>query len=86
VASARRGDTAAATRWLGRAAPRDTGEFLAFRARLAAIRGDVEGAIALFTAGIDRGIEGYAWLPGSAFRDLAPLRQDARGRALLAGR
>ncbi len=86
VSAARRGDRAAAERWLGRSAPRDTGEVLAFRARIAAVSGDVEGAIMLFTTAIDRGIDAYAWLPGSAFRDLAPLRQDVRGRALLVGR
>jgi len=84
--AARRGDRAAAERWLGYAAPRDEGEHLAFRARIAAVMGDHEEAITLLTTAVDRGIEGFPWLPGSAFRDLLPLMQDPRARALLAGR
>lgn len=86
VTAARRGDAAAAERWLGTAPPRDRGEFLSYQARLAAIAGDTERAISLLTTGLDAGIDGFAWLPGSAFRDFEGVERVARGRALLVGR
>jgi tRNA A-37 threonylcarbamoyl transferase component Bud32/tetratricopeptide (TPR) repeat protein len=86
LVAARRGERDGAQRWLGRASPRQTGEYLAYQARLAAIAGDTEQAVIHLTAAINHGVEGYSWLPGSAFRDLAPLQADPRGRALLRGR
>ena len=86
VVAARRGDRAAAERWLGAPAARDTGEGLAFRARVAAIRGDTEQAVALLTSAADRGIEAYPWIPGTAFRDFVGVANDPRGKALLTGR
>ncbi|MBP9105263.1 MAG: hypothetical protein KBF56_00720, partial [Gemmatimonadaceae bacterium] len=86
LVAARRGERDSAQRWLGRASPRQTGEYLAYQARLAAIAGDTEQAVIHLTAAINHGVEGYSWLPGSAFRDLAPLQADPRGRALLRGR
>jgi tetratricopeptide (TPR) repeat protein len=86
VASARGGDFEGAERWLGVAAPREAGDLLAFRARIAAIRGDTERAIVLLTQAADHGIVGYPWIPSTAYRDVRPLLQDPRGRALLTGR
>ncbi|MCU0633768.1 MAG: protein kinase [Gemmatimonadaceae bacterium] len=86
VAAARGGDRASAMRWLGTAPRADRGEHLAFQARLAAIAGDTEQAISLLTAALDAGINGFAWLPGSAFRDFEALERSPRGRALLQGR
>ncbi len=83
LGAARRGDLAAAERWLTPSAARDTGEVLLFRARFAAITGDTERAIGLLTAAVERGVDGYPWIPASAFRDLEPLKRDPRGRALL---
>lgn len=83
LTAARRGDMKAAEGWLSPSSPRDTGEVLLFRARFAAISGDPERAIGLLTAALERGVDGYPWIPASAFRDLAPITRDARGRALL---
>jgi tetratricopeptide (TPR) repeat protein len=86
LTAARRGDTTAANAWLGTPAPRDTGEYLAFKARVAAIGGDIERAIALLTSAMDRGVDAYPWLRGQTFRDFAVLAREPRGRALLSGR
>jgi len=86
VTAARRGDIAAAERWLGTASPRERGEYLSYQARLAAIAGDTERAISLLTSALDAGIDGFAWLPGSAFRDFEAMERTPRGRALLEGR
>jgi tetratricopeptide (TPR) repeat protein/TolB-like protein len=86
LTAARRGDIAAAERWLGTAPLRERGDLLSFRARVAAVTGDTERAISLLTEALDAGIDGFAWLPGAAFRDLELVRSTARGRALLEGR
>jgi tetratricopeptide (TPR) repeat protein len=86
VVAARRGDGAAANRWLVTAPARQTGDRLAYQARIAAIAGDTEQAVVLLTSAVEHGVEGYAWFPGAAFRDLAALANDPRGRALLNGR
>lgn len=86
VSAARRGDMAAAERWLGSAPPRERGEFLSYQARLAAIAGDTERAISILTTALDAGIDGFAWVPGSGFRDFEAVRETARGRVLLEGR
>ncbi|MBC8090122.1 MAG: protein kinase [Phycisphaerae bacterium] len=86
VTAARRGDTAAAVKWLGQSAPRDYGEQLFYQARLAAIAGDVERAIVTFTAAVDHGIEAFPWAPAMGYHDLQIITRDARGRALLTGR
>ncbi|MEP6832778.1 MAG: protein kinase [Gemmatimonas sp.] len=86
LTAARRGDTTAANKWLGTSTPRDHGEFLAYQARLAAIAGNTESAIALLTSALDCGVDAYPWWPALAFHDLEPIVKDPRGRALLTGR
>jgi hypothetical protein len=86
LTAARRGDTTAANTWLGTAAPRDHGELLGYQARIAAISGNTEKAIALLTTALECGIEAYPWLPAAAYRDLEPITHDPRGRVLLNGR
>ena len=51
--AARRGDTAAATRVLGEAPAHEPGPHLAARARIAAILGDADRALALLTEALD---------------------------------
>lgn len=82
----RRGDRAGAEAWLKGTTPREAGELLGYRARMAAIQGDTEGAVALLTNALDQGIEGFSWLPGTAYRDFAVIAKDPRGKALLSGR
>lgn len=86
LTSARKGDRAAAERWLNGSAPRDTGEHLLYRARYAAITGDKERAISVLTTAIDRGINGFPWVPNAAYRDLRDVIRDPRGSALMSGR
>ncbi len=86
VTAARRGDMAAATRWLGPAAPAEVAEHLVFCARIAAINGKTEDALTFLTSAVEHGIEHYPWLSGAAFRDLHALEQTPRGAALLHGR
>lgn len=82
----RRGDRAAAEEWLKGTTPREAGELLGYRARMAAIQGDTEAAVALLTNALDQGIEGFSWLPGTAYRDFVVIAKDPRGKALLSGR
>ena len=86
LTAARRGDTTAVEKWFGAVAPRDTGEYLTYRARVAAVEGDVEKAVSLLTNAMDRGVDEYPWLRGASFRDFSVMVRDPRGRALLSGR
>ncbi len=86
VVAARRDDPDGARRWLGSYAPREIGTHLVFQARLAAIAGETEQAVNLLTSALDHGVDGFAWVPGAAFRDFVPLAADPRGRAVLRGR
>jgi tRNA A-37 threonylcarbamoyl transferase component Bud32/tetratricopeptide (TPR) repeat protein/TolB-like protein len=70
---ARRGDSRAATR-LGEPAPHELGRHTAFRARIAAVSGDTAAAVSLMSQALGHGIDGFPWLHGSAYPDLAPLR------------
>jgi len=49
-----------------------------FRARLAAIRGDYTGALALFGEAARLGLRGLPWIHSSAYRDLVAFRDDRR--------
>jgi len=53
--------------------PRERGEYTAWLARLAAIRGDQDRAAALFADAVRFGITGLPWWHASARNDLAPL-------------
>ncbi|MCU0634581.1 MAG: serine/threonine-protein kinase [Gemmatimonadaceae bacterium] len=86
LALARLGAPVDEMRWFGDVAPRDHGELLLYRARLAMVRGDVERAITLLNHAADCGVEGFAWIPDAAVRDLAGVAPDPRVRLLLGGR
>jgi serine/threonine protein kinase/tetratricopeptide (TPR) repeat protein len=58
---------------LADAEPRSRGGALAFRARLAAVRGDTAAALALFADAAGAGVSGLPWLHASAHADLAEL-------------
>lgn len=85
LATARLGDVEGAGRRLTEPFPRSEGERDAFRARLAAIRGDVDGAVALLAGALQQGIDGMAWLHAAAWRDFRDLRHDERFRRLMTG-
>jgi len=58
---------------LAEAQPRSRGGALAFRARLAAVRGDTTAALALFADAVSAGVAGLPWLHASANADLEML-------------
>lgn len=84
--AARRGDRSAVERWMGTETPRDHGEYLSYRARIAAVLGDTARAVGLFNEAVEAGTPGLPWLSGTAFRDFAPIAQDRRVTSLLRGR
>lgn len=86
LVAARRGDREGAEKWLGTAAARDQGEYLVYRARIAAVLGDTAKSVGLLSDAADRGAAGFPWLSSTAFRDFAVLSKDPRARALLNGR
>ncbi|MGE0441194.1 MAG: protein kinase [Gemmatimonadales bacterium] len=82
LVAAWRGDTALARRRLGDAPAFGRGDYLAYLARYAAVAGDRERAVALWSEAVDAGLRSMVWLHSSAHRDLAPLRDDPRFRRL----
>ena len=72
-----------AERILGDATPRTQSLHNVHRARIAAIRHDTTTAVALISEALRQGIDGYAWLHGSAYRDLQPLLADSTYRELV---
>ncbi|MGE5927363.1 MAG: hypothetical protein ACM357_08410 [Gemmatimonadota bacterium] len=70
--AARSGDRRADTR-LGEAKPHELGRYTAFRARIAAVRGDTAAAVALLSQALRYGVNGFPWLHASAYPDFAPL-------------
>ncbi len=84
--AARRGDRTAALRWLGEPAPHERGLHALFLARIAAVFGEREQAVLSLTRALEHGVETFPWFPASAHRDFAPILDDPRARALLAGR
>jgi tetratricopeptide (TPR) repeat protein len=81
VAAARTGDARAEDR-LGDVNPSERGTLVMYRARLAAIRGDHDAALTLFSEAVRRGLRGLPWVHASAFRDLAPFRNDQKALPL----
>ncbi len=80
--AARRGDTAAARQRLGLAPRYGRGEYLSYQARLAAIGGDRERALGLWSEALGAGLNALAWIHAAAHRELEPLRDDPRFRRL----
>ena len=68
---------------LGPVSPSERGEYTMFRARLAAIRGDYTGALALFGEASRLGLRGLPWIHSSAYRDLVAFRDDKRALPVL---
>ncbi len=69
---ARSGDPRAETR-LGEAQPHELGRYTAFRARIAAVRGDTATAVALMSEALRHGVNGFPWLHATAYPDFAPI-------------
>ena len=67
---ARSGDRRAETR-LGEARPHELGRYTAFRARIAAVRGDTAAAVALLSQALRYGVNGFPWLHASAHTDFS---------------
>jgi hypothetical protein len=84
VLVARSDGAEAGRRILGEAPPHDRGEWLVFRARIAAISGDHEGALAQLGDALRTGVDNWHWTHGTAHADLAPLLDDPRYLRLVA--
>ncbi|MFN2317956.1 MAG: protein kinase [Gemmatimonadales bacterium] len=84
VIRARAGDTTAATRLLRRPGPNELGVHTVFRARIAAVQGDEQRAIALLTEALGQGVDGWAWVHTGAWRDFISMREDPRLRRIMA--
>src|SRR5690606_17637917 len=78
LVAARLGDTAFAQRRLGPSPAYGRGGYLAYRARLAAIAGDRERALAFWSEASGSGLNGIAWSHASSRQDLLPLLDDPR--------
>lgn len=81
--AARRGDRAAADRLLADAPRHLRGEQSLFRARVAAILGDREGALNHLRAALRSGVDNWHWATHHAWPDFALLRDDQRFMALV---
>jgi tetratricopeptide (TPR) repeat protein len=77
LTAARRGQRQAET-LLGPPPSHNRGEYLTFRARIAAVQGNVDHAFSLFAEAFRSGFEGFPWIHATAVRDLEPLRADPR--------
>jgi tetratricopeptide (TPR) repeat protein/TolB-like protein len=82
VSAAMLGDTALARQRLGPPPAYKRGEYLSYLARYAAIAGDTERSIALWSEALGSGVNGLVWLHASARRELASLVNDERFRRL----
>jgi tRNA A-37 threonylcarbamoyl transferase component Bud32/TolB-like protein/tetratricopeptide (TPR) repeat protein len=83
VLAARRGDESAAEALMARVDPWDRGTMMLFRARVAAVLGERETAIASLQQASAIGVGSWHWTHGTAWRDFASVRDDPRvGRVL----
>lgn len=73
-----------ARRVLGEAPRADRGEWLIFRARIAAVEGDVEESLRLLGEALRLGADNWHWNHGTARADLEPLLGDPRYQRLVA--
>ncbi len=83
--AARRGDWALAARRLGPgpSAGHVDGEYLVFEARLAALRGDPDEAIAKLSTALHVGVNNFHWVQHEVRQDFAALAKDGRYRRLM---
>ena len=72
-------------RRLGQPTPYDRSGPTVFRARIAAIRGDTAGAVALLNEALRHGIEGFAWLHGVAVTDFRHIAADPGFQRVMQG-
>lgn len=88
MVAAHRGDRLRAIRLLEDRTPDEHGEWLAYRARLAAITGDHTEAMRLLAEAIRLGVRlsvgGWHWVHGASVHDFAALADDATFRRLMA--
>ncbi len=78
VTAARLGDSVRAEQLIGPPPLYVRGGYLVYRARLAAIAGDTERAMALWSEAVGAGLNGIAWIHASTGPDLRPLAGDPR--------
>jgi hypothetical protein len=83
VLAARRGDSAAAARYLAGSEPWDRGQAAVYAARVAAIQGRSDDALALLTSGLAVGVSGWHWVHGTGWHDFESLRHDDRFRRVM---
>ncbi|MBL0179833.1 MAG: hypothetical protein IPP98_12010 [Gemmatimonadetes bacterium] len=83
--AARRGDSTLAVKLLGPGptAGHVDGEFLVYEARLAALRGDTEEAIAKLSTALRVGVTNFHWVQHAVRQDFASMAGDARYRRLM---
>lgn len=86
VLATRRGDRVRAEALLSSVDPWDRGTMLMFRARVAAVVGQRDSALAYLREAVATGVGSWHWVHGAAWHDLATLRQDPRAAAILEGR
>ena len=82
ITAALTGDTALARQRLGIAPSYRRGDYLSFLARYAAIAGDTERSIALWSEAESAGLGSLVWYHASARREVMALSHDARFRKL----
>jgi hypothetical protein len=82
VTAALAGDTALARQRLGTAPAYRRGDYLSFLARYAAIAGDTERSIALWSEAESAGLATLVWFHSSARHEIASLTHDVRFRKL----
>ena len=82
ITAALAGDTALARQRLGVAPSYRRGDYLSFLARYAAIAGDTERSIALWSEAESAGLGSLVWYHASARREVMALSHDARFRKL----
>jgi tetratricopeptide (TPR) repeat protein len=82
--TARLGNEVRAAEILGEADPADRGEWLVFRARIAALGGDTDRALALLGDALRAGVGNWHWTHGTAQADLAAMLDDPRYQRLVA--
>ena len=86
VLAMRRGDRRRADSLLASVDPWDRGTMLMFRARIAALVGQQDSAVALLREAVTAGVGSWHWVHGAAWHDLVALREDPRAAAILDGR
>jgi tetratricopeptide (TPR) repeat protein len=61
----------------------DLGDYTAIQARIAAIQGDADRAISLFSEALRQGMDGFPWLHSAAYHDVSLIRDHPGYRRLM---